>query len=195
MATIIEYLAIFRRTDSFCDSIASFTRLLQVDSKIKITSGEISYEGHSTCLFQISNGEVADKKQRYFLLRFTWDGDVDTSSDSLQRFLQTLKATRGAVAQADGEIETLWDDLSAHYGRKSYPMIHEIENLMRRLIANFMLVTVGREWVSETLPRPVEDAVKNSKRKDFWNVLHTVDFIHLGDFLFAPYSKMTTQDL
>jgi hypothetical protein len=49
--------------------------------------------------------------------------------------------------------------------------------------------------VEETLPKAVEDAVKNSKRKDYLNVLHTVDFIHLGDFLFALYSKKTPQDL
>ena len=101
--------------------------------------------------------------------------------------------------QAEGEVETLWNDLSSHYAQKAYPLIHEIENLMRRLIANFMLVTVGREWVKETLPKVVDDAVKASKRKegdrDYLNVLHTVDFIHLGALLFDAYSKGTPQEL
>jgi hypothetical protein len=79
---------------------------------------------------------------------------------------------------------------------------------MRRLIANFMLVNVGLEWAAETLPSGVEEAVKKSKRKgagedsavkgsgrDYLNVLHTLDFIHLGEILFNPYSKKTTQDL
>ncbi len=195
MAITIEYLAIFRRSDTFCDSAASFIRLLQVDSKIKVAGGEVGYEGQRACAFQLSDGEVAAKKQRYFHLHFTWDGDPGADTESLDRFNSLLKAVRGAVRQAGGETETLWDDLSAHYARKAYPLIHEIENLMRRLIANFMLVTVGREWAEETLSKAVEEAVRNSKRKDYLNVLDTVDFIHLGEFLFATYSKKTPQDL
>lgn len=195
MPITIEYLAIFRRSDTFCDSAASLTRLLQVDSKIKIAGGDIKYAGERTCGFQLSDGKVAAKEQRYFHLHFTWDGDPDTDTDSLKTFNLLLKAIRGAVRQAGGEVESLWDDLSPHYACKAYPKIHEIENLMRRLIVNFMLVTVGREWVDETLPKAVEDAVRNSKRRDYLNVLDTIDFIHLGEFLFTPYSKTTTKDL
>jgi hypothetical protein len=145
MAITVEYLAIFRRMDSFCNNSASFTRLLQVDSEIRVTGGDIFYQGERACGFRLSDGEVAAKNQRYFHLHFTWDGDPDVPSDSLERFLSLLKKVRKMVAQAEGETETLWDDLSAHYARKAYPLIHEIENLMRQLIANFMLVTVGRE--------------------------------------------------
>lgn len=195
MAITIEYLAIFRRSDTFCDSVASFIRLLQVDSKIKVTGGNVAYESQLACAFQLSDGEVAAKKQRYFHLHFTWDGDPEADTESLDRFNSLLKAVRGAIRQAGGETETLWDDLSAHYAHKAYSLIHEIENLMRRLIANFMLVTVGREWAAETLPKTVEEAVRNSKRRDYLNVLDTVDFIHLGEFLFATYSKKSPQDL
>lgn len=195
MKITIEYLAIFRRNDTFCDSAGSFTRLLQVDSKVKITGGNISFDGQPTCSFQLSDGVVPTKEQRYFHLHFTWEGNPDTDTDTLNRFNSLLKAVRGAVCQAGGETETLWDDLSAHYACKAYPLIHEIENLMRRLIANFMLVTVGREWATETLPKAVDEAVRNSKRKDYLNILDTVDFIHLGEFLFTAYSKKTPQDL
>lgn len=208
MAISVEYLAIFRRTDTFCDSVASFTRLLQVDSNIVVGNGVVRFQGQSTCNFQISCGEVAAKKQRYFHLRFTWDGAPVDSPADLERFISLLKAVRGMIAQAEGEVETLWDDVSGYNSRTAYPLIHEIENLMRRLIANFMLVNVGLEWTSETLPRGVEDAVKKSKRKgdcedgapkgkdrDYLNVLHTLDFIHLGEILFNAYSKKTLQDL
>src|SRR5262245_42659099 len=61
MAITVEYLAIFRRTDSFCNSVASFTRLLQVDSEIRVTGGEIHFQGERACAFQISSGEVTGK--------------------------------------------------------------------------------------------------------------------------------------
>ncbi len=199
MAITVEYLAIFRRTDTFCNSVTSFTRLLQVDSEIKVAGGDIHFQSERACRFQLSSGEVLGKEQRYFHLRFTWDGDPDGPPEPRERFLSLLKKVRATVAQAGGETETLWNELSAHYAGRAYPLIHDIENMMRRLIANFMLVTVGREWVKETLPKVVEDAVKASKRKDgdkdYLNILHTADFIHLGDFLFAPYSKKTPQDL
>nr|WP_276600417.1 HEPN domain-containing protein [Nannocystis sp. ILAH1] len=66
---------------------------------------------------------------------------------------------------------------------------------MRKLIANFMLITVGKQWVDETAPAEVQDAINKSKRKDYVNILHTVDFIHLADFLTKPYSKTPTRDL
>src|SRR5205823_5170303 len=127
----------------------SFTTLLQVNSKIRLSGEEIRYEGEPVCRFQLFSGEIAEKKQRYFHLRFTWDGDPDGPAEPLARFQSLLKAVRAAVSHGKGEVETLWNELSAHYACKAYPLIHEIENLMRRLIANFMLVTVGREWLDE----------------------------------------------
>ena len=61
MAITIEYPAIFRRSDTFCDSAASFIRLLQVDSKVEVTGGEAAHGGQRACAFQLSDGEVAAK--------------------------------------------------------------------------------------------------------------------------------------
>ena len=164
MAIAVEYLAIFRRTDSFCDSAMSFTRLLQVNSDIVVNGTHVSFQSVETCEFHLSSGEVAGKSQRYFQLRFTWGGEPDADADGLRRFVSLLKAVRSVISKADGETETLQDDVSSHYARKSYPLVHAIENLMRRLIANFMLVKVGIEWPAEALPSEVKDAVRKSKR-------------------------------
>ncbi len=195
MEVTIEYLAIFRRTDTFCNSAASFIRLLHVDSEVRVSDDGIYFQGEHLCSFQVSDGKVAAKEQRYFHLHFTWDGDPDLETEKLEHFIALLKRIRTIVAQAGGETETLWDELSFHNAKKAYPLINEIENLMRRLIANFMLITVGREWAQETLPKAVEEALKHSKRNDYLNILHQVDFIQLGDFLFEPYSKRTPQEL
>jgi uncharacterized protein YutE (UPF0331/DUF86 family) len=94
-----------------------------------------------------------------------------------------------------GQAETLWDDISFQYSRLGYELIHRIENLMRKLIANFMLVNVGKGWANETSPDEVKAVFNNSKRKDVINVLHSVDFIHLKDFLLKPYSDKTPHEL
>jgi hypothetical protein len=117
---------------------------------------------------------------------------------AIERFSAFLKVIRGLIARTGGQTETLWDDTSFHYSRKAYVLIYRAENLMRRLIAHFMLITVGKEWVTETAPAEFREAVSKSKRKadsKFINVLHTVDFIHLAAFLLRPYSRKTTQEL
>jgi hypothetical protein len=99
------------------------------------------------------------------------------------------------MSKLGGSPETLWDDISFHYSRDSYTLIYRIENLMRKLIANFMLVTVGAEWIVKSAPREIKEAISKSKRKEYLNVLHTIDFIQLADFLLRPYSTCIDQDI
>jgi hypothetical protein len=90
----VEYLAIFRRTDSFCTSSDAFIRLLQVDSAIAVKGARIIFKKADVCGFQISHGEVAGKNQRYFQLKFTWSGDPDAPSELLEQFMDLLKVIR-----------------------------------------------------------------------------------------------------
>jgi hypothetical protein len=197
----VDYLAIFARAaDSFCDTAAGLRRLIQVDSEITLEGEQIKHVNGAVCVVRISGGEVKGKNQRYFHLNFEWLGTpTDPTADVVDRFLRLLKAVRRAVTKGGGEIETLRDDVAAEYASVAYPIVYQVENLMRRLIASFMLTTVGREWVGENLPDEVAEAVRRSRRKedanDYLNVLHTVDFIHLGSFLFKPYSRKSAAEL
>ena len=199
----VEYLTLIRDPDSFCDTAESFVRLLQIHSSIIIAGNDVRFEGIECCTLEIAFGELKAKKQRYFQLRLDWQGDPDVGPVELGRFHSLLRTIRGVISKAGGEVETLQDDVSSHYSRKAYPLIHDVENLMRRLIANFMLLNVGIEWTSEALPLEAEKALRNSKRdsgtekssQDYLNVLQKLDFIHLGNILFDPYSKKTTAEL
>jgi hypothetical protein len=195
MAMVVEYLVTLRRSDTFCDSVESFNRLLGVDSNLLVADGSIQFKGVSYG-YHVKGGEVAGKEQRYFHLRFSLAGS-SPEQPALDDFSACLKAVRVVIAQAGGQAEILWDDISSSYSCKAYPLIQEIENLMRKLIANFMLITVGREWVKEAAPGDVKIAIDKSKRKadGSLNILHTLDFCHLGDFLFSKYSTRTTDDL
>ncbi|AFE05953.1 hypothetical protein COCOR_04665 [Corallococcus coralloides DSM 2259] len=194
---IVEYLVIFRKNGSFCDSVAGLNRLLQVDSAITIDGSTVRHKNGFSCNYQATTGEVAGREQRYFQLRFSYNSGTTNPSNSIELFSEPLKSARRAISKAEGQIETLRDDISSHYAHATYPLIHEIEIMMRQLIANFMLITLGREWAKETSPNDFEETLRKSKRKDqgHLNILHSVDFIDLGDFLFTPYSKRTIQDL
>ncbi|HYX36241.1 MAG TPA: hypothetical protein VE954_24320 [Oligoflexus sp.] len=94
------------------------------------------------------------------------------------------------------------DDVSRYFAIKSYPMIHDIENLMRHLIANFMLITIGREWTKDTLPPDVEKILAGKKNrggqdqadKDYLDALYKLDFNHLGYILFDWYPNNKNVD-
>lgn len=190
-----EYLIIIPKEASFCDSIDTFNRLLQVDSGISIKKGSLTFDGDLTCDFHIASGEVSNKEQRFFHLRLTLNTPTETAEGNTEKLSALLKRIRTILSKAGGIIETLWDDISFTYSKEAYAQIHEVESLMRKLIANFMLVTVGKEWLNETSPTEIQEAISKSKRKDYVNVLHTIDFIHLADFLIKPYSKKPIQEL
>ncbi len=183
---VVEYLLIVQRVDSFCDSVDAFNRLLRVDSSITFNGGKIRHNNNFECDYAITSGKIEGKDQRFFHLKFSHDR---TDQNSLDHFTDLLRVVRSIMARMGDQTETLWDDISFHYSRQGYELIHRIENLMRKLIVNFMLVTIGKEWVTETSPNEIKDALSKSKRKDYLNVLHTIDFIHLADFLLKPYSR------
>ena len=57
--TIVEYLALFPTTGSFCDSAERFIQLLGVDSKVKLDGGQLSYDCALVCSLEVVHGEVA----------------------------------------------------------------------------------------------------------------------------------------
>lgn len=198
MPIVVEYLVIVPKADNFCDSVEAFGRLLAVDSTITFNGTRLLHASAFECEYAVNCGEIEGKDQRYFHLKLTSSSD---DQRSLDQFTELLKSIRSIMNRMGGNPETLWDDISFQYSRHGYEAIHRIENLMRKLIANFMLVTVGKEWVRETSPQEVKEAMQKSKRADksdrldYLNVLHTIDFSHLADFLLKPYSSKSPTDL
>lgn len=195
----VEYLVVFPDTGSFCDTAQGFLRLIQVDSKVKVESGRVRYEGEIVGGCELAHGQVEGRSQRYFHLSMSWVGELTAPNVSLDGFTSALRSIRETVGKAGGEVEILWDEISAYFAQVSYPLIHETENLLRRLIANFMLVTVGRDWTAEVLPGDLAQVLqrrgRDSDPRGSLNFLYTLDFAHLGDLLFAPYSGGSVQDL
>jgi len=88
-----------------------------------------------------------------------------SQEDKINEFDELLKAVRTAAYKTDGQVKTLWDDISFHYSNESYPLVYEIENLMRRLIFQFLLTNVGEDWEKDALPKDLKDGVKKRGRK------------------------------
>ena len=196
MELTTEYLVIIEKKASeaffhLCDDVKDFNKLLQTDPDIVIENSQLTYRQKLDFAYQIITGEVEGKEQRFFHVRLVFDGE----EEEIEQYTRLLKSIRGIVHGAGGQPETLWDDVSLCYSEKAYPLIHRIENLMRKLIAYFMLTNVGKEWVAEASPSAVKEAIDKSKRKQYLDVLYQIDFEHLGDFLFKPYRTRSESEL
>lgn len=183
-----EYLMIIDKNKSsalykLCFDIKTFNKLLTSESNnIKIERSKISNQ-KITCNYDIKNGNVKEKTQRYFYLKINFNGE----ESEIDYFDNLLKQIKNMVEKDGVDIETLRNDLSFHYSQLAYSKIHKIENLMRKFITYFMITNIGKDWIEESSPKMIKDALDKSKRKAYMDKLQQLDFIHLGDLLFKSF--------
>lgn len=193
-----EYLIIIdkAKTDAFyalCNDKEGFFKLLQDGTDIHVDDPVLIFRNDRKYAFEIKTNTIGGKDQRFFHLRIVFDGNDDEVE--LDQYAKLLRAIREKIRRSNGQIETLWDDISCHYSSRAYPLIHQVENLMRKLITYFMLTNVGTGWVTEASPDAFQQAIDKSKRKDYFDVLHQTDFSDLGNFLFKRYQPKDASKL
>lgn len=182
MSYSIEYLITIESKGGFCNSIDTFNNLLKSYAEIKIKDGKIIFK-KIEITYVVNTNEITNQNQRYFHVFLTIQALKDEAV-----FLELLKMFREIIFKASGKINILWDDISAYYSGKCYPLIHETENLLRMLISKFMLINLGMEWSTQTVPSEIQKSIKNKRSQSgVTDILHDVDFIQLSDFLFKPY--------
>lgn len=186
----VEYLMVINAKDEFCKSIASFNNFLQSHEKIKILSTAITFDGTSFS-YNVQFDEILENSQRFFHVRFSCD-----TPSNLETFKAMLRAVRGLLSKASGKPpEVLWDDISGHLAKEAYPIVHELENLMRKLITKFMFIKIGLGWTKDAVPKEVSDSIKTKQGAGASNYLYEVDFIQLSNFLFKEYSTANSRKL
>ena len=193
---IIEYLIVTKQEEGFCNSKEAFVNLLQSDTHIVINKDKLKFRQGAKTLeidFQIETNEIKDKKQRYFHIKLICK--EDSKILELTQITRIIKRIASKINVGNSSISTLWDDISIHYATQSYPLINEIENLMRKLIQKFMIINVGMDWTTFAMPTDVKKKISNKENRNAENnttqlledTLHNADFIVLSDFLFEKY--------
>lgn len=87
-------------------------------------------------------------------------------------------------------IRILTDDVSTEISNKAYPLINELENLLRRYIAKFFTQKIGIDWWEKAVPDKVIDKTKmrNGNESVFSNIVQTdltlIDFDDLGEIIY-----------
>ncbi|MFD2697952.1 hypothetical protein ACFSQ0_08115 [Mesonia sediminis] len=87
-------------------------------------------------------------------------------------------------------IRILTDDVSTEISNKAYPLINELENLLRRYISKFFTQKIGLDWWQKAVPDKVIDKTKmrTGNENVFSNIVQTdltlIDFDDLGEIIY-----------
>ncbi|GLW37324.1 hypothetical protein Pcaca04_12600 [Pectobacterium carotovorum subsp. carotovorum] len=184
---IVEYLVTIELKGSFCKTKKSFLNFLQSDSDIALTGKKASYLNKN---YEIEVSEENSPSDKYKIFHIKVNNQSDDYTEEFSKFLRVLRSLLNMASK--NNVQTLWDDISYTYSLKAYPLIHELENLLRKLITKFMLTNVGLSWSETAIPDELKKIRKDKKSLGINNYLYDTDFIQLSTFLFDAYR---TQDL
>lgn len=113
-----------------------------------------------------------------------------TALDALTEVVREFKIIISSNLK-DCNYEVLWDDVGIHYAEMAFPKINKIENLMRKLITKFMLVSVGMDFFNN-IPKDIN--LRDDKDADS-GFLHNIDFIDLKKYLFTARPLKKQEEL
>jgi hypothetical protein len=189
----VEQLIVLKKDGGFCKNTKAFNQLLQSNSDIVIKAKKLKYKDDLEVVYNLICDDVESREQRFFQVSLV----MNSGEDSLESFVELQREIRSIISKAGGTPETLIDDVSTFYANKAYPFIHRVENLLRKLITNFMIRKIGSSYVQEASPNEFKVAIDSSKRSKngYMNAMYQVDFKHLADFLFKPYTRKKDDDL
>ncbi|MGZ9738560.1 hypothetical protein ACXX83_09005 [Pseudomonas sp. GNP012] len=195
-----EFLILIPDDEAFCSSKKAFIDFLKVDSLISVIGNKINFrktpkgKDQVSARFRVETNKVKSNNERYFLL--VLECDQQTQIDEFSELSERLKTIVERISPGATAVNTLWDGVGRIYAEKAYPIINEIENLMRRLIAKFMLVTVGMNWSKDAINPELFKKIEKFEDEDpYLNDLHKLDFIHLSQVLFEKKRDISLEEL
>jgi hypothetical protein len=185
----VEYLIIFKSQKNICDNKETYNNLITSNSKFKITKDKLLYDSLEIS-YSVKIDELQQKDQRFFHVTF-----ICSEFEKITEFSNLLRDYRITIGNLTKDVYILWDDISRYYSIISYPLISEIENLMRKLITNFLVINVGADWIKETIPSDVQNSIReDNKKKIDTNFFHGTDFIQLL-YALTTETKFETKSL
>ena len=97
-------------------------------------------------------------------------------------------------------IRILRDDVSTKISNEIYPLINQVENLLRRYLVKFFTQKIGVEWWDVTAPKSISDKIglRKGNEKNFSNLVDTdvtlIDFDDLGELIYKQTTGFNKQE-
>jgi hypothetical protein len=197
----VELLVCINTNGSFCNTEESFNSLLKSNSEIRIDANKIEFK-NTNFYYKLSSGDINETQggSKYFNVKLKSERIDSVNTEVFTDLVRQIRVLISKVTTLPAQ--TVWDDLSHYYSVQAYPLIHEIENILRKLITKFMLINVGASWPKSSLPDALKsshrDGAKTTSVKEKTNnpnILYDSDFIKLADFLFEEYRDFDVNEL
>ncbi|MDT0173090.1 HEPN domain-containing protein [Exiguobacterium sp. BRG2] len=183
----MEYLLIVDSKNNFCSDKSSFNSLLLCNSDISIDdAGEISFK-QLKISYKVDIRPLNQEKSNTQNVINTSFTCVDINQ--IEKFRMFNKIIKTTFRKFSEDLYVLKDDITSYYSEKAYPKIHEIENLMRKLINKFMILNVGVKWTDNYIPNGLKSSNKTT------DYLFNLNIDQLSNILFDEYSPHSVEDL
>lgn len=191
----IEMIITVDAKEDIASNAKSFNSLLQAHPKIKIQKEILTWKDMHF-IYKLQHGTV-DEKNNFFDIELKIESNnTQEQYDEFTLLIREIKKIVGHFTTTPPQ--TIWDDISKHYASQAYPLIHNIENILRKLITKFMLTNIGISWIKKTLPddfKASRGSNKTQNERTSNHILYDTDFIQLSDFLFAAYRDIDVVEL
>jgi len=133
----------------------------------------------------------------YYLTLYTNGKNKKKAIEALE--IAHCKITQEEEIRKNYHVVVLCDDVSSYYCVKAYPVFHEYEKQIRRLIYKYLTMSLGAFWVDKTVDEELKKQLKGrtggSAEKLIAQALHEMDMSHLEQFLFDPIREISTSDM
>jgi len=185
----IDYLITVETKDSLCTDIQGFKNLLKANSSISITNRTIVYRKENVVVranYTLKYNKIS-ADEIFFYLKLKFESDDDTRE--IRELIHKLKNNIiPRINPNKTKLDIIWNDIETKYSIQSYPIINNVENLMRKLIILFMTINVGKEWTIKNLSNSISQKVAKNELKT--NDIYKIDFIQINDVLFKKYADL-----
>ncbi|MCS5453574.1 HEPN domain-containing protein [Enterobacter asburiae] len=189
---LVEMLLIVNKDTSFGRSPSAYKKIIEASEEVIFSQKHLKFKEQ---LFNYDISEYGSNKETIFV-KLTL---CDVNENNLITFSKLTRLFKKISSESNlGSTQIIWDDISKYYSIQAYPLIHEIENLMRKLITKFMIHNVGLSWIKDSVPKEFSEVLKKSEKSIDYNehnLMYQVDFIDLSDFLFKSYRELEMADL
>jgi len=195
-----EFLILIPGEESFCGTAKAFVEFLKIDSLLTFVGNSVSYRKTAkskavvSAKYKVDSDKVRSSDERYFYV--VLECSKNELAEEFASMCDHIKSIAERIRPGETAVNTLLDGAGKVFAEKAYPIVNEVENLMRRLIAKFMLVTVGVKWAEDAMLPSLRQKIESFEDEPrYVNDLYKLDFIHLSDVLFEKKRDIGLEEL
>ena len=188
----IEFL-LLKGESTRCSNERTFKNLLGSDSEVTFKGQKVLVNTTEVGFKVVTDLIEVGKSERYFIVTLEKNTEEGNEQNTVDELILVYRKLKNVISESGKEftIAPLWDDTAFYYSKLSYPLIYEVENLLRQLIHKFMLTKLGGDWSKSTTPSELKSKLeskdKETKNANIETLLFNADFNQLQNFLFREY--------